>query len=246
MGFHDAFISLAHQEVHLWQADLSLTKEQELDFFKVLSPEEVQRAMRLRAPQHKQYFIAARGYLRFLLGQYLQLAPEAIVLDYYPKGKPYLVGTDLEFNLSHSHDKAVFAFTRRHAIGVDIEKIEPQYDAAVVKRFFSVEEQAALAQMSPTQAVTAFYAVWSRKEALIKALGEGLAFSLLNISVPVTQPVLERHLPFNGTQDWHLQSFDVDSGFQAAFATKQLVKHVVLHPALRPSYLANKWNQDKI
>src|SRR5476651_2536598 len=94
--------------VHIWHASLDISPEAETHYFENLNPEEQQKALRFRDPKHPTYYTAARGILRELLGQYTEQSPTQLEFAYQEKGKPYLPDSDIEFNLSHSHDYAVF------------------------------------------------------------------------------------------------------------------------------------------
>jgi 4'-phosphopantetheinyl transferase len=217
---------VAPQTVHLWSVSLAISDGYEKSLLSSLSMDEILRANRFRFAHHRKHYIAARGILRCILGDYLQEKAADICFEYSAQGKPYLPRADLQFNVSHSHERAVYAITKHAAIGVDIEKIETTYADAVAKRYFSESEYAQLLALPDAQRVQGFYAIWSRKEALVKAVGEGLSHPLSNFSVPIVPSITEAHLEFDGQSDWHLQSFFVDASYQAAFATCQTVLEV--------------------
>lgn len=218
--------SLSPGEVQLWDASLAISPEEESKFLTLLSPDEIQRALRFRFPQHKRRFIAARGILRSLLGRYLNTAPQAITFLYTEHGKPYLQNTPLQFNVSHSHEMAVFAFTKACDIGVDIEKIENDFKEGVAQRYFSIEEYEQLMLLPEELRAFAFYRIWALKEALIKAIGEGLHFSLASFSVSLSDPIFEVTLEGDPPATWYFQTFAVHPEYQAAFATSQAVENV--------------------
>lgn len=223
--------TLKAQAVHLWSARLAISDEQEKALLSLLSTDEILRANRFRFAHHRKHYIAARGILRCILGGYLHKQALDVCFEYSAQGKPYLAACeDLQFNVSHSHEMAVYAITRATAIGVDIEKIEATYEDGVAKRYFSDQEYAQLLALPAAQRTQGFYAIWSRKEALVKAVGEGLSYPLSNFSVPIASSITETHLSFNNQLDWHLQSFFVEAGYQAAFATRQAVSEVRYSP----------------
>jgi 4'-phosphopantetheinyl transferase len=219
-------LSLAPAEVHLWHAALTVTLEKEAIYRRLLNAEEIARADRFRFPHHRQYFIAGRAILRLILSSYLQIPAEKLIFSYQDYGKPYLAQNDLQFNVSHSHAYAVYAITPVHRIGVDLEKVEDHYADGVANRCFSAWEYQQLACLSAPERVQGFYRIWSRKEALIKALGLGLSFPINSFSVPIDEPCISPALLFNGTCDWHLQSFHSINGFVSAFATQQSVQRL--------------------
>jgi len=137
---------------------------------------------------HRNRFITARAVLRSLLANYLDCAPEDLQFDYGANGKPALAGrladSGLFFNLAHSEDLALIAVTRLGPIGVDIEQIRPISDVdELVGRFFSPRENALFQSVPADQKNIAFFNLWTRKEAWLKATGEGIAHSLSRIEV---------------------------------------------------------------
>lgn len=170
--------------IHIWQANLDLSPERIRHLQTILSPEESQRASRFKFLHLQQRFIAAKGILRTLLGTYLNQSPGSIKFSYGPHGKPeldpQLFSThSLHFNQSDSKTFALYAFTKSHPVGVDIEYIRTDIEALpLAKRFFSPNETIALNNQPPEQQIPAFFRIWTRKEAFIKAVGEGLSFPL--------------------------------------------------------------------
>jgi 4'-phosphopantetheinyl transferase len=217
-------ISIHKDTVHLWRVDLNMIAE---DQIKLLSADEAERAHRFKFDIHRQRYIAARASLRRILSFYTDTPPEDIHFDYGKRGKPFLKGSSLQFNVSHSDHMAVFALTMDHEIGVDIEKIEPEFKDSVASRFFSQQEYKELQQLSDSEKVPAFYRIWSKKEALIKALGEGLFAPLDAFSVSVNDGIESVKLIHeNITMDYHLQTFFAYEGYQAAFATTRVIKSI--------------------
>jgi 4'-phosphopantetheinyl transferase len=209
---------LAPGEIHLWQASLAVAAEQVQVFAALLSADELQRAARLIAAEHQRRFIIARGILRTLLGRYLVCDPRELQFLYTEQGKPFLADTDLRFNISHSVDMAVYAFTRKVEIGIDVEKVEAVFKADVAKRFFSNAEYELLTALFGEEQQRGFYRIWARKEAVIKGIGEGLHIPLDSFSVTL-QDI--QQLTFAPGSEWYLQSFMVDTDFEAAFAVAQ-------------------------
>lgn len=169
--------------VHLWHIVLPDCKEAECIL--LLNAEEKEQAKKMHLAQHRMRFVATRSALRKIIGYYTMQSPSDVVLDRGLYGKPYLKENPflLEFNVSHSHDIAVLAFAKENKIGVDIEKIQPIFKEDVAKRFFSVDEYNELCRHQEEERATAFYQMWARKEAIIKARGDGLQSSLNSFSV---------------------------------------------------------------
>lgn|SRR3990167_10062168 len=210
-------LTLKSNDVDIWAATLNIEPSQEQKYLSFLNQDEILRANRFHFSIHRQRFIAARGILRKLLGKYLNLEPQKIEFTYGPHNKPFLHFPSsmlLQFNLAHSDEMAIFAFTKHHAIGIDIEKIEDKNHDALARRFFSDAENQYLIQLPHDERIRYFYYLWSRKEALIKAVGKGLSIPLSSFSVISSNT--ERFTLEN--KSWHLESIAVNPHYAAAFA----------------------------
>jgi 4'-phosphopantetheinyl transferase len=169
-------------EVHSWCVNLDVPPETSAGLYATLSADERNRCARLRFARDRRRFIAARGVLRDLLGRYLGARPGQIRFVYNAFGKPELsreFGSRLRFNLSHSADLALIAITTDAAIGVDIEYIQPRPEYAEIARsVFSAAEVDELERLPSHLYAQAFLRCWTKKEAYVKARGEGLALGL--------------------------------------------------------------------
>lgn len=143
----------------------------------LLSADEHDRAARLRQPVHRQRFVLAHAFLRRKLGERLGHHPAALRFGHGPEGKPLLAG--LHFNLSHSGDLAVLALSTRHPVGVDIEALQPIDALGLARAHFAPSEAALIADLDDPLA--AFYRLWARKEAALKAHGLGIGHSLAEV-----------------------------------------------------------------
>jgi 4'-phosphopantetheinyl transferase len=194
----NADLSLPRHEVHVWRA--SLDQPQSLtDFFATLAPDEQERAARFHFQKDRHHFIAARGMLRALLSRYLNVRPDELSFGYSAYGKPFLVnehGGSVRFNVSHSHGLALFAFAQGPALGIDLEQMRPEVAGEqIAERFFSACEVAALRALPAGQQTEAFFNCWTRKEAYIKARGEGLSLPLdqFDVSLAPGEPAALLH-----------------------------------------------------
>ncbi len=179
-------ISLKLTEVHVWRA--SLLPDQAAKFWPLLSDDEQQRAAKFRHAKTQQRFIAARGILRLLLGQYLDCDPQTLEFTYGVNGKPMLQSPSTEFpikfNLTHSGDLALYAFTLEYPLGIDLEQIRPDFNyLAIAQRFFTVQEVASILALSLQEQPTAFFQIWTAKEAYIKAEGGSVFAGLSQVEV---------------------------------------------------------------
>jgi 4'-phosphopantetheinyl transferase len=174
------FPTPAPGEVHVYTGDLDA---QPADG-SALSDDQCERAARFRFDRDRRRFVAGRSALRSLIASYLDVLPAEVMFDYGPQGKPFLSGATLSFNVSHSGGCAVYAFSSGVEIGVDVEILDhARYDDGVAERFFSPSEVATLQALSQAVRADAFLRCWTRKEAFIKARGEGLSLPLHEFDV---------------------------------------------------------------
>ncbi len=166
---------MSKSEIQVWKARLDLERPRILELTQLLSEEERRRAGRFYFARDSRRFTAARASLRLILGQYLDLAPACLEFAHSASGKPYLRGTTLRFNISHSADMALVAVADGREVGVDVERVRPRPDMQrIAERVFSAREIAEL-QAAPAEAQTeVFFRLWTQTEARLKASGEGL------------------------------------------------------------------------
>ncbi|GAB4527731.1 MAG: 4'-phosphopantetheinyl transferase superfamily protein [Anaerolineae bacterium] len=196
--------------VDLWQVDL--TRPATID---TLSNDERVRAQRLKIPHKQQQFIRARAGLRAVLADYVQTTPHGLRFGYLPQGKPYLLDfPDLHFNLSHAEDRALLAVAKT-PVGIDLDyerSLVPGVWAQMIDMAFTAEEQTALHALPEAERHRAFYRTWVRKEALMKARGEGFKLAK-TFSLPISsQPVQYR------VDNWLLCDVPMPDGYIAAVA----------------------------
>lgn len=177
---------LMPSRVHVLHASLERSPEELARFHDTLTGGERERAARFRFEIHRRRFIAARGLLRQTLGIYLDISPGDVRFAYGPKGKPY-VGGDLQFNASDSGDIAMLAFALEMPLGIDVEQIRALHDLeGLAHRFFSPAEWTAIDLLPFEERVDAFFRTWTRKEAFVKATGDGLSYGLDQFDVAPT------------------------------------------------------------
>jgi 4'-phosphopantetheinyl transferase len=193
----------------------------------ILSPDEIARAGRFHFEKDQIHFTRCRCALRRILADYLVIAAGEIRFEYLTNGKPQLAADQnplaLEFNVSHSANIALIAVSSEHRLGIDVEKIRGDVDVdALAARFFSLRERAGLRELPDHLRVSGFFACWTRKEAFLKATGDGLSFPLADFSVtthPDRAPELEDISGYTeGGKHWSLSDLHVIDGYRAAVA----------------------------
>jgi 4'-phosphopantetheinyl transferase len=220
---------LGSNAVHVWRVSLDQSRSQIALFLDNLDDDERSRADRFYFSRDRERFIVARGILRAVLGRYSNRAPESLSFSYSTHGKPALAsetGIDaIRFNLSHSHGTALYAFTRGREVGVDLEFIRCDLEAEqIAERYFSHSEIETLRALPPSLRKYAFFLCWTRKEAYIKARGEGLSLALDQFDVSLTPGEPAALLSTRSDSDeallWSLRNLNPGPGYAAALATE--------------------------
>jgi 4'-phosphopantetheinyl transferase len=222
-------LALAHDEVHVWRASLRPPPARLALLEATLSPDERARAARFRFDEHRVAFIAGRGAQRGILSRYTGLPPAALTYREGSHGKPELsgaaAGPGIRFNVSNSGDYALYALTLRREIGVDLERLKPMPDGIdIAKRFFSAPENEVFAGLGDDVRDLAFFLCWTRKEAYIKAVGEGLSMPLDCFDVAFAPGEPARILRTRGNpaeaERWTMLSLDPGPGYVGALAVE--------------------------
>jgi 4'-phosphopantetheinyl transferase len=195
----------------------------------LLCDAEQHRAGRFIFDRDRRRFIVARARLRQLLAERLGVVPASVELTYGAHGKPALARrfgqADLRFNVSHSEDVAVFAFAAGRDIGIDVEAVHALRDAdEIAARFFSPQENEAYLHLAPHDRPLGFFNCWTRKEALVKAIGDGLHRPLDSFDVSLVPGEPARILRVEGTPGdqcgWTLDSFLPGPGLVGAVVVR--------------------------
>jgi 4'-phosphopantetheinyl transferase len=210
-------------DVHVWRVDLAVNAGAVSRLAADLSEDERARAARFTFERDARRFVVARGALRALLGRYLDASPRALAFTYGAHGKPALEGPGgaLSFNLSHSGEVAVVAVGWRRTLGVDVELWRPLPDLdALAARSFAPRERAVLDALPEGERHPAFFRCWTRKEAFIKATGQGLAQPLDAFVVSLAPGEPARFLDIDGDPRalarWTLHDLPVPAGYAGA------------------------------
>jgi len=221
---------LAPGVVHVWRIRLDVSDKLAARFEPTLAADERERADRFRTAELRRRFVAGRGALRALLGAYLGIEPALVAFSYGHRGKPSLATPGVEFNLAHTDDLALCALTVGRAVGVDVERLRPMDDAErIIARYFTSRECLEFLEHPRAERASAFFRGWTRKEAFLKATGEGLAASLDSFEVSLDAGgarLLRVGDDPDAARRWSLVDVDVEPGFVAALAVEGPIEAV--------------------
>ncbi len=218
-----AALQLSAGHIDLCSAKLDRSTAAVGELAATLSQDEMERAQQFVFPEKYREYVVTRGLLRRSLALVSGLAPQSFQFAYTEHKKPYLKAGNIAFNVSHSHGYALVALGLNRNIGVDIERIRPDLECEkLARRFFSKAEYRAVMKRARPERKRAFYAIWTRKEALVKAAGTGIALGLREFEVALEpdEPALtSARRDAAGASSWQLASIAVDEDYQAALAT---------------------------
>jgi 4'-phosphopantetheinyl transferase len=220
---------LGERDVHVWQLSLNNASSEASSLHQLLSPDEAERAARFRFEKHRDNFVVGRARLRMLLASYLGIAAPELRFTYAAQGKPLLSTVKdklpLAFNVSHSGEMVVCAFTLSRRIGVDVELVRRDFNVEeIAERFFSAAERLVIRNLPAEQRYEGFFRCWTRKEAYIKAIGEGLSHPLhlfdVSLEADADNALLATRPAPSEAGRWKLRSLPIASGYVAALAVE--------------------------
>ena len=222
-------ITLLEQEVHAWKAPLLASEDEYVVLQQVLSPAERERARRFYFEKDRRRWTIAHGVLRLLLARYLHTDVREPQFSTNAYGKPTLApplaASGLQFNLSHSAEMALYAFTYRRQVGIDVEYMRRDIEWELMARsHFSSSEYTALQALPAQLQAEAFFLCWSRKESYIKAKGKGLSIPLDQFDVSLTpgEPatLLGSREEVQALAHWSLQALVPGDGYAGALTVE--------------------------
>ncbi len=224
--------TLAGGEIHIWRINIgaeSYASSTMEVLHSQLTASEQERANRFLAEKHRGRFVVGRAKMRQILSRYVRQPPNQIALAFENLGKPYLADPAwhavIRFNFSNSADLAILALAAGQSLGVDVERIRPMSDMlGLANRYFAPSESQALFALPDAQRADAFFRLWTRKEAWLKAIGKGLTFPLRDVEVTFDDTdcrVLAICQDTHAASDWDLIPFLPDPDHVAAVALKR-------------------------
>ena len=223
--FGQAPCHIQKDEVQVWRLRTDLHRNVRDELAAFLSSDEVERAQRFRFAKDRARYVAGRSVLRALLAGYLTTNPKDVCFRYSEKGKPELEparsNRRIQFNLAHSGDLAVYGFVEGRRIGIDVEELRFDFQTdEIAERFFSKAERETLRTLPVSQRHAAFFRCWTRKEAFVKATGDGLTMPLCDFDVSLSpdEPasLLATRPVASEAAKWQMQNLDFGPQYAAA------------------------------
>ena len=207
---------LKKSEIHLWFADLNGLDRYACsnDLANWLHGAEKNRYNRYQSQSQREHFLFGRVLLKSILSQYAGCAPADLKFEIDSRGKPLLSSNNplcLSFNLSHSGNRAVVAVSKNHDLGVDLEHMKMERAISkIAQRYFSLSEVKALENLSKATKIQRFYELWTLKESVVKACGDGLSrrLSEVEFSFPASGKLKMHSAPGKGNLT-HWQSWQI-------------------------------------
>ncbi len=217
-------------DVEVWQVSLATNSDCVSRCYQLLGADEQTRAQRFHSKPARRQFILTRGYLRVLLGSHLRTAPQRLKFSYSEFGKPELRSEDnqpgIQFNVSHSQDVSLVAIATDRPIGVDIEYMRAGVHFSKLSQFLSPHEQNSIRAMPMECQREELFKCWVRKEAYLKARGDGLTAALDQFAVSIKADdefaLLNREKSHDNDERWTVKDVPMPGDYVAAFALENI------------------------
>ena len=223
--YHENDLSIDRVDaIDLWRVDLSNSR---LDTLRgILVDDEIQRADKFVFDKDRNTFARSRCALRLILARFLRCEPGEIVFDFNEHGRPEVslpASSSVNFNLSHSGDKALIALSRSRTVGLDLNNLNQEREwQPIARRSFSMAEQKALFLLPEAEREKMFYRIWGQKEAYTKALGDGFSYGFQNFTVVVDASgatgLLSDNKQPKTVDNWAIVSIEIGKQWLAALA----------------------------
>ncbi len=229
----DTEVRILRSEVHVWTVRLIGPAGVNHVYRDFLSPEETTRADRFAFEHLRRSYELSQGGMRMLLAHYLDCHPRDVEFTFGPRGKPALRDGRIRFNMAHSSNLAIYAFTQDCEIGIDIEKMRsiPDLEQIADRYFCSAERSEVLSNKDSSARHEAFFRCWTRKEAYVKAVGTGLYLPLNQFQTTLSSNDQVRFMHTGNDIDaaggWTIQHLETDPGYVGALAYQAEAHHVV-------------------
>ncbi len=231
----DKDLELSENEVHVWRASLQVSDNEYTTMQKLLSEDEHAHALRFVFEKDRRRWVVAHGLLRRLLSRYLLVNPGDLQFSFNPFGKPAIAhpqsGARLQFNMAHSADLVLYAFSFDQQVGIDVEYRRKDVGyMQLAHSYFSPREYTKLMSLPHQLQQEAFFLCWTRKEAYIKAKGKGLSIPLATFDVSLIpgEPaaLLSSIEDENAANRWLLCDLDPGFNYAGALAVEEVGKQI--------------------
>lgn len=241
----NAILTQNRRQVYVLRLPLEAEDNIISQFERTLAREEAAHAARFRLDYLRRRFIINRASLRIILANYLHTDPSRVQFSYGPNGKPHVDNpAGLQFSTSHSGDLTLLAFALHCRIGVDVECIRSVPDGIdIARRFFHPQEIADLESLTPSDREQAFFLCWTRKEAYVKASGDGLSMPLNRFRVTLQPANVAQPLPFQPITDdatWTMHDLSAPPSYTATVVYEDLPRPVYIASLAAPSCLLDR------
>lgn len=224
--------NILNNEIHIYWTNTSIYKKNIFHVASTLSNTEIEIAGKYKFKRDKERYLISRYLLKKILSGYTDIPANNIIIKNSFYGKPEIENElKIKFNLSHSGDKIVFAFTLNNEIGIDIEKIEFSVNHMEIAENYFSEDEIFLLKKQKEDIVNNFYYIWTRKEALLKAIGVGLLPDLKKISVINNYFLLDlelKEINIDKENIWYIESIDIDNSYKTSIAYKRQTKNIMI------------------
>jgi 4'-phosphopantetheinyl transferase len=223
-------LKLTPDHIDIWRTSLDLSSADVNEYFDLLDDGEKNRVDKYKSSKRSNEFIITRGLLRKIIAGLFKVPASSFQFKYTDKDKPFLtadiLGVPLSFNISHSSSCALIAIGLNRDLGIDIEKIREDIDfMKLARRFFSKKESESLGNYPNEDIPSAFFSCWSRKEAFVKAIGDGISFGLSEFSISISpdqkEIKLTTHYDPIAARSWSINNISTGDEYMAAICSNR-------------------------
>jgi len=225
-------LTLSESEVHLWKSRITdYETDAELFYSGSLPSDEKEKADNIPSRENRKAYIISRGILRTVLSEYLKAMPVDIVLEYNEHGKPSIADRlnpqNVKFNLSHSNELILYAVAKNKEVGIDVEYMR-DIDRAerIIERFFSPEQKDFYNSQSESMKKTAFFRLWTRREAYGKAMGRGFSVPAVDCGIPLMRSDGKPASVHVVSGKWSIYDLEQDDDYVSAVTVEGRIRRI--------------------
>jgi len=238
-------LTLSELEVHLWKSRIT-DYETDAEFFYSgsLPNDEKEKADNIRYEENRKSYIISRGILRTVLSEYLRIKPADIVFEYNKHGKPSIANglnpRNVRFNLSHSNDLILYAVAKNKEVGIDVEHMRDVDRAErIIERFFSPEQRDFYNSQAESMKKTAFFRLWTRREAYGKAMGRGFSVPAVDCGIPLMRSDRKPASVQVVSGKWSIYDLEQDDDYVSAVTIEGQIRRIECFRARKPNRIAS-------